>query len=52
MLTHICQLQDPANKQQIIADDQLYKLFGERRFAGFGVAKFFKPHFVTGKDDS
>ncbi|KAK9799349.1 hypothetical protein WJX73_009060 [Symbiochloris irregularis] len=40
------QLQDPANKQMIIADDKLFNLFGERKFAGFGVAKFLKPHFV------
>eukprot|EP00884_Botryococcus_braunii_P020010 jgi/Botrbrau1/6693/Bobra.0202s0031.1 len=37
-------LQNPSNKKEILCDEVLEKLTGEKKFAGFGFAKFMKPH--------
>lgn len=37
-------LQDPANKQFVLADETLKKLTGEERFQAFGFSKLIKQH--------
>ena len=37
-------LQDPKNKQWIICDEKLDKVIGEKKFKGFGMAKYLKDH--------
>jgi upstream activation factor subunit UAF30 len=37
-------LYDPSNKQFAICDDQLYKVFGVKRFRTFGMMKYLKTH--------
>jgi chromatin remodeling complex protein RSC6 len=37
-------VQNPSNKKEILCDEVLEKLTGEKKFAGFGFAKFMKPH--------
>jgi len=39
-------LQDPANKQFAICDDQLLKVFGVEKFRTFGMMKYLKDHFL------
>jgi chromatin remodeling complex protein RSC6 len=39
-------VQDPSNKQFVIADEALKKLFNEERFRAFSVAKYFNQHVV------
>jgi len=38
------ELQDPENKREIISDDALRKLTGEKRFTAFGFMKYFSTH--------
>jgi len=40
------ELFDPTNKQFVIADEPLKKLFNEERFRAFSVAKYFNQHVV------
>ncbi|KAG0719242.1 Upstream activation factor subunit spp27 [Chionoecetes opilio] len=40
------ELQDPANKQYAICDDQLLKVIGVKRFRTFGMMKHLKDHFL------
>lgn len=39
-------LQDPSNKQFVLADEQLKGLTGEERFQAFGFAKLVKQHIL------
>ena len=39
-------LQNPANKQEVLADDALAALTGERRFKAFGFMKLFSKHIL------
>lgn len=39
-------LQNPANKQEVFADDALAALTGERRFKAFGFMKLFSKHIL------
>lgn len=39
-------MQDPSNKQNIIADAKLKQLTGEESFRGFGFMKLFSPHIL------
>jgi len=41
------QLQDPANKKNIICDDRLRDLLGVDKFQGFGMMKYLNRHFIT-----
>jgi len=43
-------LQDPAQKQFAICDDQLLKVIGVKRFKTFGMMKYLKNHFVEPVD--
>ena len=38
--------QNPANKQEVFADDALAALTGERRFKAFGFMKLFSKHIL------
>ncbi len=38
--------QDPTNRQFVLADDPLKKLFGEERFKAFGLQKYLSPHLT------
>lgn len=38
-------LYDPKNKQYAICDNDLYKVFGVKRFRTFGMLKYLRPHF-------
>lgn len=40
-------MQDPSNKQTIIADDMLRRLTGEDKFKGFGFMKLLNKHLLT-----
>lgn len=40
------ELQDPSNKQFVLADDKLKHLTGETRFAAFGFMKFLNKHLL------
>eukprot|EP00249_Psilotum_nudum_P019779 c27410_g1_i2 orf=164-1117(+) len=42
------QLQNPADKRQIICDNKLRELFGCETFLGFGVTKLLTTHFLKG----
>ncbi|XP_066278066.1 uncharacterized protein [Branchiostoma lanceolatum] len=42
-------LQDPSDKQYIICDEQLLKVFGERRLKPFGMMKYLKNHIMDPK---
>ncbi|XP_019615549.1 PREDICTED: upstream activation factor subunit spp27-like [Branchiostoma belcheri] len=42
-------LQDPSDKQYIICDEQLMKVFGERRLKPFGMMKYLKNHIMDPK---
>ncbi|XP_065072033.1 uncharacterized protein LOC135696540 [Rhopilema esculentum] len=37
-------LMDPSNKQFVICDEELYKIFGVKRFRAFGMMKYLKHH--------
>ena len=39
-------LQDPSNKQFVLADPTLEALTGEKRFKAFGFGKLIKDHFL------
>eukprot|EP00873_Tetraselmis_striata_P020115 jgi/Tetstr1/440379/TSEL_028714.t1 len=41
------ELQDPANKRNIICDDRLRALLGVDKFKGFGMMKYLNRHFIT-----
>ncbi|ESO86554.1 hypothetical protein LOTGIDRAFT_235351 [Lottia gigantea] len=43
-------LQDPKNKQFMLCDDQLKKVFGRKRVRMFGMMKDLKPHILDVKD--
>ena len=43
--SHIA-MQNPANKQEVFADDALVALTGERRFKAFGFMKLFSKHIL------
>jgi len=38
--------QNPANKQEVLADDALAALTGERRFKAIGFMKLFSRHLL------
>ncbi|KAI0213936.1 Protein PBDC1 [Lamellibrachia satsuma] len=40
-------LLDPKNKQYMLVDDELYKVFGRKRVRTFGMMKFLKNHVFT-----
>lgn len=39
-------LQDPSNKQYVLADDNLKALTGESRIRAFGIQSLIKHHFL------
>lgn len=43
-------LADPSNKQFMICDDQLYKVFGVKRLKSFGMMKYLKDHMYSPED--
>lgn len=40
-------LYDPNNKQFVVCDDALLKVFGTKRFRAFGMMKYLKTHFIN-----
>eukprot|EP00794_Sanderia_malayensis_P005218 gene5218-5874_t len=43
-------LYDPTNKQFVLCDDELHKIFGVKRFRAFGMMKHLKNHVIDPKD--
>ncbi|KAK2176886.1 hypothetical protein NP493_634g01009 [Ridgeia piscesae] len=44
------ELLDPKNKQFMLCDDELYKVFGRKRIRTFGMMKFLKDHIYSPGD--
>lgn len=44
-------LQDPADKRQIIADEVLFRLFDRKKFSGFSMNKYLSCHFKKDEND-
>lgn len=43
-------VQNPDNKKEILCDDVLEKLTGEKKFPGFSLQKFLKAHINPQED--